>query len=166
MAPTAQPDDEERASQAEGQSLRADALGRRHRILEAASALTGDRHVTMSEVAAAAGVGRSTLYRHFPSREALGHALDARETLVSEPAAAAGPPVSWQVATMAFLAPGRLGREHPLALEVTRVLDEVPPHLLDKRAVRVLEAALSAVTALGLGARIRCRVRHSHTTIG
>ncbi|MDQ6822196.1 MAG: SpoIIE family protein phosphatase [Actinomycetota bacterium] len=148
MAPTAQPDDEERASPSEGQSLRADAFGRRHRILEAASALTGDRHVTMSEVAAAAGVGRSTLYRHFPSREALSHALEARETLPSVPAADAGPPASWQVATMPFLAPGRLGREHPLALEVTRVLDEVPPHLVPDQLVAEARRAAGVAVAL------------------
>jgi hypothetical protein len=31
---------------------------------------------------------------------------------------------------MPFQAPGQLGRESPLALEVTRVLDEVPPPLV------------------------------------
>ncbi|MYR46398.1 TetR family transcriptional regulator [Streptomyces sp. SID5910] len=42
-------------------------------ILDAAAALLAQRgeSVSMAEVAAAAGVGRTTLYRYFPSREAL-----------------------------------------------------------------------------------------------
>jgi AcrR family transcriptional regulator len=42
---------------------RADAVVSRQRILQAAATLAGDRRTTMAEIAAAAGVGRSTLYR-------------------------------------------------------------------------------------------------------
>lgn len=56
---------------AEGPSGRApargDALQSRERILRAA-ALIGDRRVSMEQLAAAANVARSTLYRHFPNR--------------------------------------------------------------------------------------------------
>ncbi len=55
---------------------RADALASRQRILDAALTLAGSRGVTMGEIAATAGVGRSTLYRHFPTRQALDDALD------------------------------------------------------------------------------------------
>src|SRR3954467_14938748 len=62
-----------------GASLtRADAVASRDRILHPARALRGHRRVSMVEIAAAAGGGRSTLYRHFPTRQALEQALDER----------------------------------------------------------------------------------------
>jgi serine phosphatase RsbU (regulator of sigma subunit) len=114
---------------------RADALASRQRILDAASALAGDRRITMGELAAAAGVGRSTLYRHFPSRQAVDDALSALELRPKQARASGASPVSGQVLTMPFLPPGQLGRERPLTLEVTRVLDEVPPHLVPDQLV-------------------------------
>jgi serine phosphatase RsbU (regulator of sigma subunit) len=124
---------------------RADAVASRQRILGAASALFGDRRVSMMEVAAAAGVGRSTLYRHFPTRQALELALEERadEVFASESAPARG-----QVAAMPFRAPGQLGRERPLALEVTRVLDEAPPHLVPDQLVAEARRAAGVAVAL------------------
>ncbi|MDQ6522870.1 helix-turn-helix domain-containing protein [Nocardioides sp. LHD-245] len=51
---------------------RADARRNRDLVLEAAiAALSEDPEAGMVEISARSGLGRSTLYRHFPSREAL-----------------------------------------------------------------------------------------------
>ena len=124
---------------------RADAVASRERILEAASALVGDRRVSMVEIAAAADVGRSTLYRHFPTRDALEAALADRdaETAAGGPSAAPG-----QVSTLPFQAPGQLGRDRPLTLEVTRVLDEVPPHLVPDQLIAEARRVAGVAVAL------------------
>ncbi|MGI8412242.1 MAG: SpoIIE family protein phosphatase [Solirubrobacteraceae bacterium] len=148
MAEPAQPNDERMVSRAGAGWTRADAMASRQRILEAATALSGDRRVTMSEIAAAAGVGRSTLYRHFPSRGVLDQALEALEAHPSGSMRDDPPRVGWQVAPMPFQAPGQLGRERPLTLEVTRVLDEVPPHLVPDQLVAEARRAAGVSVAL------------------
>ena len=56
----------------EEEKLRADARANRDRILDVArDALAADPGVSLNAIAKAAGVGAGTLYRHFPSREAL-----------------------------------------------------------------------------------------------
>ncbi len=57
---------------ADDQKLRADAKENRDRILDVArDALAADPAASLNSIAKAAGVGTGTLYRHFPSREAL-----------------------------------------------------------------------------------------------
>ncbi|MBV8999775.1 MAG: TetR family transcriptional regulator, partial [Solirubrobacterales bacterium] len=124
--------------------MRSDALASRQRILRAARMLDGDRRVTMGELAAAAKVGRSTLYRHFPTRQALERALENRE----DAEAPRTPPVTGRVATMPYRSAGQLGRDSPLALEVTRVLDEVPPHLVPDQLVAEARRAAGVAVAL------------------
>ncbi|MGH2883630.1 MAG: PP2C family protein-serine/threonine phosphatase, partial [Solirubrobacteraceae bacterium] len=85
-------------------------------------------------------------YRHFPTREALERAL--RESELETSAAPMPSSPTGRVATMPFRAPGRLGRDGPLALEVTRVLDEVPPHLVPDQLVA--EARRVAAVAVAL----------------
>jgi len=57
----------------EQRTLRADARRNRDRIMSAGRELFASRgpHVQMDEIAAHAGVGIGTLYRHFPTKEAL-----------------------------------------------------------------------------------------------
>ncbi|MER5948195.1 TetR/AcrR family transcriptional regulator [Streptomyces sp. NPDC001904] len=51
---------------------RSDAEGNRARIIEIArAAFAGSPDATLQSIAKAAGVGQGTMYRHFPSREAL-----------------------------------------------------------------------------------------------
>jgi AcrR family transcriptional regulator len=62
-------------------SPRADAVRNRERVLEAAKAIfsAGGPEASLEAVAKRAGVGIGTLYRHFPSREALFEAVYRRE---------------------------------------------------------------------------------------
>lgn len=56
----------------EEENMRADARANRDRILEVArNALSTAPAASLNSIAKAAGVGAGTLYRHFPSREAL-----------------------------------------------------------------------------------------------
>src|SRR5207302_6968734 len=60
---------------------RADAVRNRERVLEAAKAVfsAGGSDASLEAVARAADVGIGTLYRHFPTREALFEAVYRRE---------------------------------------------------------------------------------------
>jgi AcrR family transcriptional regulator len=60
---------------------RTDAVRNRERVLEAANAVfsAGGPDASLETVARAAGVGIGTLYRHFPTREALFEAVYRRE---------------------------------------------------------------------------------------
>jgi TetR/AcrR family transcriptional repressor of mexCD-oprJ operon len=65
--------------------LRADAARNVHRIVEVAARLLGENPtVGMGEVGLAAGVSRATVYRHFPTREALISAIQVQAVEQSE----------------------------------------------------------------------------------
>jgi len=69
---------------------RADAERNRESVLDhACRLLAEDPAIGMSEIASAAGIGRATLYRHFPTREELTAAIGARAADEMEQAIAA-----------------------------------------------------------------------------
>jgi len=64
---------------------RADAASNRERLIAVAlPLLVADQHATMSEIAAAADVGRVTLYNHFATREALVNEVFQRQLAEAE----------------------------------------------------------------------------------
>ena len=104
---------------------RRDARANRERILTVAGEmLRADPDVTVDEVAAAAGVARATVYRHFTSRTGLITALGAFTTARSD-------------ANMrdALRPAGELASPGPVPLDVADVLNKVPPHLLGEQIV-------------------------------
>lgn len=79
------------------QRERADAARNRRRVLEAAGELfrgRGARNLTMGDVAAAAGVGRGTLYRRYPDIASIATALlDEHERALQERLLRGEPPL-------------------------------------------------------------------------
>jgi AcrR family transcriptional regulator len=126
------PDQSRSQGQSRGQPkrLRVDAERNRARLLDAARAAfaSGPAPVTMEQVARAADVGIGTLYRHFPTREALVEALYRKE--LADLCASAG-------GLLAALPP-----ERALRAWMDRFADYV-------RAKREMADALRAVFAAG-----------------
>jgi serine phosphatase RsbU (regulator of sigma subunit) len=116
---------------------RADALRNDARILEAAKRLLEQSpSASFSDVAAAAGVSRSTLYRRFANREQLIAKLDAR------------PQDGSLQRPRDPLPPGRLGRQRPLALDAIHVFDVVPPAFLPEQLVAEAQRVAQVPVAL------------------
>ena len=124
--------------------LRADAIRNRERVLESAKAIFnhGGTEAGLEAVARHAGVGIGTLYRHFPTREALYEAVYRREVeQLSEFArqlAAEVPPLEglrrWMQALVEFIATKK-GMAAALALAAHK-----PPELMTYTTGRLQEA--------------------------
>ena len=100
---------------------RSDAAENREAILAAAKRLLEHSpRATVTDIAAAAGVSRATVYRHFKSREVLA-------------AAVAGQVPPARAAVAEPLPAGRLGRRRPVPLEAINVFDAVPPPALPEQ---------------------------------
>lgn len=111
--------------------------------------LTEQPDTPMDAVAAAAGLGRATVYRHFRTRAQLVAAVRARAVEASDAAE-----------RDELHPPGALGREAPSPLDVVDVLNAVPPHRLAEQVVAEAQRATSgATTALYMvdidGSRLR-----------
>jgi AcrR family transcriptional regulator len=123
---------------------RADAIRNRERVLEAAKAVfsQGGTEVGLESVARQAGVGIGTLYRHFPSREALYEAVYRREvdqlTELSRQLSVDLPALAglrrWIQALVEFVATKK-GMAAALALAAHK-----PPELMAYTSTRLCEA--------------------------
>ena len=105
------------------------------------SSATAGRRWPRSPPPPASAARRSTATSR--RREALSAALARRRDRSApahEPSTARCP--------LPYQAPGRLGRAQPLALEVTHVLDEVPPHLIADQLVAEARRAAGVAVAL------------------
>lgn len=117
-------------------SARADAARNRDRILEAANKLLAQTPgASLGEIATAAGVSRSTVYRHFSDRDGLVREISERPRTAPQEAEE-------------VLPPGELGREEPMPLDPVQVLDAVAAPLLPEQLVA--EAQRIAGVPLGL----------------
>ncbi len=127
---------------------RKDAVANREKLLDTAMALLGSRDgdISVSELAAASGMGVGTAYRHFADRDALVRALYDRqvEGLASRvgPALEGGTP--WE--TLSRLIAGSVLNvaDNPAQRAVMRLMYDLDPHYMPAEHILDSLAALIA----------------------
>jgi serine phosphatase RsbU (regulator of sigma subunit) len=118
-------------------TLRGDAARNRERILDAAERmLERSPSATLTDIAAAAGIARSTLHRRFPDRDSLLAALRDRSR---DPATET---------RNGAIPPGRLGRDRPVTLDAIHVFDVVPPPVLPEQLIAEAQRIAQVPVAL------------------
>lgn len=127
--PTAKPLDKKTSDKKASRKPRVDSVRNRERVLEAARTVfsAGGPEASLEAVAQTAGVGIGTLYRHFPTREALFEAVYRREVQqladLAERLKNAGPPIEalreWMRSFVRFVATKK-GMSAALAFAVTK----------------------------------------------
>jgi serine phosphatase RsbU (regulator of sigma subunit) len=116
---------------------RSDAALNRARLVAAARHLLAeDPDATMAAIAAEAGIGRGTAYRHFPSRDDL---VAAVRRLTRD---------DQEANELEFVRPpGELAHVAPTPLSVTDVLNKVPPFQLGDQVVAEAQRLAGVTTA-------------------
>ncbi len=124
--------DEQRRIKPPKGRLRSDARRNRQKLLEAAVvAFTEDANASLEGIARAAGVGIGTLYRHYPTREALLEAAYRNE-----------------IKSLCDAAPALLEQHRP-DVALAQFLDRFIDHMSAKRGM--IEALRAAVGSAGRG---------------
>lgn len=131
--------------------IRIDTERHRGALLEAASAVFSRQgvHVPLEAVVAESGLGRATLYRHFPDRAALLLALFDRDIRRLDKVADHVPPERVFVAMLTEL--GLAAREAPVLADAWRLLAADYPEMLERqrRVVERFAKPLSDAVAAG-----------------
>lgn len=119
------------------ESQRADAQENRHAILEAGTRLLAQSGaVSVADVARAAGVSRTTVHRHFSTRQELTAACEVHRGEVADPP------------EPALIPPGRLGRDRPMPFEAIHAFDVVTTCALPEQLVAEAQKVAGVPLAL------------------
>lgn len=133
-------------------AARRDVVRHRTALIDAAARVFTEQgvHVPLDTVAAAADVGRATLYRHFPDRAALLLALFDREVEDLFQADDAAPSSDTLIAMIARLA--RASRQAPARAQAWRAFAPDHPEFLERQKDMLarFEAPLAAAIAAGV----------------